>query len=75
MARFSRSASVHLGYVHLRGEQGSTSDGDWLAFVVLVVVVVNRCVSRTVAAKVDLVGSGMRVRAGVSGRLSVDFVC
>ena len=61
--------------MHLRGEQGSTSDGDWLAFVVLVIVVVNRCVLRTVTAKVGPVGSGMRVRAGVGGRLSVDFVC
>ena len=75
MVRFSRLASVHLGCVHLCGERGSTSAGDWLVFAVLVAVLVNRCVSRTVATKVGPGGSGMRTRVGVGGKESVTLVC
>ena len=57
------------------GGRGSTSVGALWACVGVVSVVVNRCVSRTVVAKVGPGGSGMRARVGVGGRVSVILVC
>ena len=74
-ARCSRSASVHRGYVHRREEVGSTSGVDRWDVIVLVALVVNWCGSRTVVVKLGPVGGGMWARAGVGGRVSVDFVC
>ena len=68
-------ASVHRGCVHVLGERGSTSVGELLAGADLVSVVVNLCVSRTVAANVGPSGSGMRTRVYGGGRLNVILVC
>ena len=67
--------SVHRGCEHLLGERGSTSVGDLLACAGLVIVVVNRFVSRKVAAKVGPGGSGMWALVGVGGRVSVILDC
>ena len=66
---------MHRGCAHVLGERGSTSVGELLAGADLVSVVVNLCVSRTVAAKVGPGGSGMRARVGGGGRLTVILVC
>ena len=68
-------ASVHRGCAHLLGVPGSTSVGDLLACAGVVSVVVNLCVSRTVAANVGPSGSGMRARVYGDGRLNVILVC
>ena len=72
--RFSSLVSVHYECVHWRGELGSTSCADGCAVAVLVVLLVNWCNSRTVVANFRPVGGGTRVRAGVDGRVRVDFV-
>ena len=77
--RLRRSASVHRGYAYLCGDRGLTSagdrDGDRDGVGGFVLVVVNRCVSRTVAANVGPVGIEMRARVGVGVRVSVSLVC
>ena len=75
MARCSRSASVHLGCVYRFRGVGSTRGLDSWDVIVLMVVVVNWCVSRIVVAKVGPVGSGMCACVGIGGSVRVDFVC
>ena len=57
------------------GGRGSTIVGEVVGGAGLVRVVVNLCVSSTVAAKVGPGGSGMRARVGCGGRLNVILVC